>query len=66
MTTDENFTFYKKPELDENAPTVPDGDYVAVKGAKIIMFPLMRPEKLDGRRIPCIMWTGPRHILSKC
>lgn len=33
VTTDENFTFYKKPALDENAPTVPHGDYVAVEGA---------------------------------
>lgn len=33
VTTDENFTFYKKPALDENAPTVPQGDYVAVEGA---------------------------------
>ena len=31
VTTDDNFTFYKKPELDENAPAVPDGDYVAKK-----------------------------------
>lgn len=29
VTTDDNFTFYEKPELDENAPAVPDGDYVA-------------------------------------
>lgn len=29
VTTDDNFTFYKKPSLDENAPTVPGGDYVA-------------------------------------
>lgn len=33
VTTDENFTFYKKPALDENAPSVPQGDYVAVEGA---------------------------------
>lgn len=29
ITTDDNFTFYKKPELDECAPTVPAGDYIA-------------------------------------
>lgn len=29
VTTDDNFTFYEKPELDEYAPAVPDGDYVA-------------------------------------
>lgn len=29
VTTDDNFTFYEKPELDETAPAVPDGDFVA-------------------------------------
>ena len=28
-TTDDNFTFYKKPDLDENAPAVPAGDFIA-------------------------------------
>lgn len=31
VTTDDNFTFYEKPELDENAPDVPAGDFVAKK-----------------------------------
>lgn len=31
VTTDDNFTFYEKPELDENAPKVPEGDFVAKK-----------------------------------
>ena len=29
VTTDDNFTFYEKPALDENAPVVPEGDFVA-------------------------------------
>lgn len=29
ITTDDNFTFYKKPELDNNAPIVPIGDFKA-------------------------------------
>lgn len=29
VTTDDNFTLYKKPALDESAPIVPMGDYVA-------------------------------------
>ena len=29
ITTDDNFTFYKKPDLDEDAEIVPEGDYVA-------------------------------------
>lgn len=28
-TIDDNFTFYAKPELDENAPQIPAGDYLA-------------------------------------
>lgn len=29
ITTDDNFTFYERPAVDENAPQVPDGDFVA-------------------------------------
>lgn len=29
VTTDDNFTFYEKPELNENALAVPEGDFVA-------------------------------------
>lgn len=28
-STEDHITFYKKPDLDENAPLVPEGDYVA-------------------------------------
>lgn len=31
VTTDDNFTFYEKPVLDENAAVVPEGDFVARK-----------------------------------
>lgn len=31
VTTDDNFTFYRKPALDENAPAAPEGDFVAKK-----------------------------------
>ena len=29
ITTDDNFTFYEPPALDENAPIVEAGDYIA-------------------------------------
>ena len=29
VTTDDNFIFYQKPDLDESAPAVPEGDYLA-------------------------------------
>lgn len=32
-STEDNITHYKKPDLDENAATVPEGDYVAVADA---------------------------------
>jgi len=31
VTTDDNFTFYEKPALDENAPAIPTGDFAAQK-----------------------------------
>ncbi|MGN1021775.1 MAG: dihydrofolate reductase family protein [Aristaeellaceae bacterium] len=31
VTTDDNFTFYGKPALDEAAPAVPEGDFIAGK-----------------------------------
>ncbi len=30
VTTDDNFTFYEKPALDEKSPTVPAGDFIAL------------------------------------
>ncbi len=33
VTSDDNFTFYEKPELDETAPPVPVGDFVAAADA---------------------------------
>lgn len=35
ITTDDNFTFYKQPDLDENAPPVPKGDFVAISNAPV-------------------------------
>ena len=32
VTTDDNFTFYEKPELDENAEPVPEGDFIIKAG----------------------------------
>ncbi|SHN73383.1 RibD family protein [Desulfitobacterium chlororespirans] len=33
VTTDDNFTFYKQPVLDEDAPPLPEGDFVALPNA---------------------------------
>lgn len=34
VTIDENFTFYEKPELPENAAMIPHDDYIAVRNAE--------------------------------
>ena len=41
VTTDDNFTFYEKPALDENAPVVPEGDFVA--NGKAASLPMLIP-----------------------
>ncbi len=33
VTTDDNFTNYRKPKLDEKTPVVPEGDFIAVNDA---------------------------------
>lgn len=35
VTTDENFTFYKKPDLNETISEVPQGDYIAKDNAEM-------------------------------
>lgn len=35
ITSDENFTFYRKPILDPNAPIVPEGDFIAKPNEKM-------------------------------
>ena len=68
VTTDENFTFYKKPALDEHAPAVPAGDYVAVQGAKprCTTSRWMRPVGSAGRATPCNTRIARRPTSSRC
>lgn len=58
ITIEDNYTYYKKPELDENAAPVPAGDYLA-PGAALGVYQLVmdtRPdllaEKYPGRKRP--------------
>lgn len=40
VTTDKNFTFFKEPKLDENAPLVPAGPILCPRPEKTdIIFP---------------------------
>lgn len=47
VTTDDNFTFYEKPALDENAPAVPEGDFVANGNAGMYYVSVDPAGKLD-------------------
>lgn len=38
ITTEDNFTHYRKPELDDTATTAPGGDYIAVPDAPMNYF----------------------------
>ena len=50
ITTDDNFTFYEKPELDEAAPAVPE--VISLQRKRIcIMFPLIRRGGLAGKAV---------------
>lgn len=51
VTTDDNFTFYEKPELDETAPAVPEGDFVAKK-TDMYYVSVDPSGKLAGKGIP--------------
>jgi riboflavin biosynthesis pyrimidine reductase len=53
VTTDDNFTNYRKPDLDENAPEVPAGDFVARKANKYYI-------SIDGRGV--LGWEN--HVLT--
>lgn len=38
ISSEDNFTHYRKPELDESAPPVPEGDFIAVDDAPMNYF----------------------------
>jgi len=38
ISSEDNFTHYRTPELNEAAPTVPEGDFIAVDGAPMHYF----------------------------
>lgn len=46
ITSDDNFTMYRKPDLDENAPAVPEGDFISVKGAPMYYISIVPSGKL--------------------
>ena len=55
VTTDDNFTFYKKPDLDENAPAVPAGDFIAQPDFGMFYVSVDPMASLGGKAVPCTM-----------
>lgn len=64
VTTDDNFTFYEKPELDENAPFVPDGDFVAQPDAEMYYVSIDPSGKLGWKSSVLTYQDTTAHVLE--
>lgn len=64
VTMDDNFTFYEKPELDENAPLVPDGDFVAQPDAEMYYVSIDPSGKLGWKSSVLTYQDTTAHVLE--
>ena len=64
ITTDDNFTFYKKPVLDENAPIVPEGDFIADYSEKIHYVSIDPSGKLGWERNYIVYQDTRAHVIE--
>lgn len=64
VTTDDNFTFYEKPTLDENAPTVPNGDFVAEPNAEMYYVSVDPSGKLGWKSSVLTYQDTTAHVLE--
>ena len=64
ITTDDNFTFYEKPELDENAPIIPEGDYVNNPNAGMYYVSVDPKGKLGWKSNELIYVDTKAHVLE--
>lgn len=64
ITTDDNFTFYQKPELDENAPTVPEGDFIANADASMYYVSIDPSGKLGWKQNELTYVDTTAHIVE--
>lgn len=64
VTTDDNFTMYKKPELNVNASLVPEGDFIAKEDYHMYYVSINPSGKLgwQNNTLTCIDTTA--HILE--
>lgn len=64
ITTDDNFTNYKRPELDDNTPAVPEGDFIAVNDADKYYVSIDPSGKLGWERNTLIYGDTVAHVLE--
>ena len=64
VTTDDNFTFYEKPELDENALLVPEGDFVAQPNAGMYYVSVDPAGKLGWKSCDLTYIDTNAHVLE--
>lgn len=64
VTTDDNFTFYEKPTLDENAPIVPNGDFVAEPNAEMYYVSVDPSGKLGWKSSVLTYQDTTAHVLE--
>lgn len=64
ITTDDNFTMYKKPALDENAPPVPEGDFIAKADAEMYYVSVDPSGKLGWESSTLTYETTTAHVLE--
>ncbi|MFC5587397.1 hypothetical protein ACFPRA_00555 [Sporosarcina soli] len=63
-STEDNITHYKKPELDENAAPVPEGDYVADSDAPMYYLSIDRRGELAFEENTYGYGDVPSHIIE--
>lgn len=64
VTTDDNFTFYEKPDLDENAPQVEAGDFVAQPDAGMYYVSVDPSGKLGWKSCDMTYIDTHAHVLE--
>lgn len=64
VTTDDNFTLYKAPALDETAPAVPEGDFVAERDAGMYYVSVDPSGRLGWESATLVYETTTAHVVE--
>lgn len=64
VTTDDNFTFYEKPDLNENDPKVPEGDFISEVDANMYYVSVDPSGKLGWKKNTLTYVDTTAHVLE--